>query len=130
MIYGELGITPLYVDIQKRIISFWCKLIENHETFRLSSIIYNAIYVLHKENKIKCQCIDNGKTILCFQGFSGVWYSQSFISSNWLEKAMSQKLKDVFIRNWTAQINAMRHQIVICIKFSKREMFIYICDIY
>ena len=106
MIYGELGITPLYVDIQIRIISFWCKLIENHETFRLSSIIYNAIYVLHKENKIKCQWIDNVKTILCLQGFSGVWYSQSFISSNWLEKAMSQKLKAVFIQNWTAQINA------------------------
>ena len=69
MIYGELGITPLYVDIQKRIISFWCKLIENHETFRLSSIIYNAIYVLHKENKIKCQWIDNVKTILCLQVF-------------------------------------------------------------
>ena len=28
MIYGELGIRPLYVNIQKRIISFWCKLIE------------------------------------------------------------------------------------------------------
>ena len=120
MIYGELGITPLYVDIQKRIISFWCKLIENHETFRLSSIIYNAIYVLHKENKIKCQWIDNVKTILCLQGFSGVWYSQSFISSNWLEKAMSQKLKDVLYK--IGRHKLMRHQIVICIKFSKQSL--------
>lgn len=40
MIYGELGVLPLYIDIQTRIISFWTKLIENSEVNKLSSIVY------------------------------------------------------------------------------------------
>lgn len=106
MIYGELGITPLYVDIQTRLISFWCKLVENYEACRLSSIVYNAVYVLQQHKQIKSQWIDTVKNTLCSQGFSGIWYSQSFISSIWLEKAITQKLKDVFIQNWTSQLNA------------------------
>ena len=29
IIHGELGATPLYIDIQTRILSFWCNLIQN-----------------------------------------------------------------------------------------------------
>ena len=29
MIYGELGVTPIYIDVQTRIISFWTKLINS-----------------------------------------------------------------------------------------------------
>ena len=36
MIYGELGITPLYIDIQTRMVSFWTKLIESNATDKLS----------------------------------------------------------------------------------------------
>ena len=31
MIYGELGVTPLYIDIQSRMISFWTKFVLNAE---------------------------------------------------------------------------------------------------
>ena len=51
MIYGELGITPLYIDVQTRMVSFWSNLIENHENFKLSSCIYSAVHALHKEKK-------------------------------------------------------------------------------
>ena len=44
MIYGELGVAPLYVEIQKRIVSFWCKLIDNYENNKLLSLIYNLVY--------------------------------------------------------------------------------------
>ena len=46
MIYGELGITPLYIDIQTRIVSFWSKLIDN-ESDKLSSSIYKIVLELH-----------------------------------------------------------------------------------
>ena len=36
MIYDELEITPHYVEIQKRIVSLWCKLIDNYENNKLS----------------------------------------------------------------------------------------------
>ena len=53
MIYGELGITPFYVEIQKRIVSFWCKLIDNYENNKLSSLIYNLVYEMHMQKRIK-----------------------------------------------------------------------------
>ena len=43
MVYGELGIMPISTDIKSRVISFWCKLIENYENFRLSSLLYTAV---------------------------------------------------------------------------------------
>ena len=53
MIYGELGIMPLSVIIQTRLISFWSKIIENSDKQKLSSEIYKIIYTLHNANKNK-----------------------------------------------------------------------------
>ena len=74
MLYGELGVTPLYIDIQTRIVSFWSPWVK---------------YVKH---------------LLCSLGFPVIWYSQSFTNSKWLVKAVNQKLKDIFIQNWTSKI--------------------------
>ena len=63
MIYGELGITPLYAEIQKRIVSFWCKLIDNYENNKLSSLIYKLVYEMHMQKRIKSQWIESIKDI-------------------------------------------------------------------
>lgn len=104
MIYGELGIMPILVDIQTRTISFWSKLIENDTQNKLSSAVYNIIYELSIGNNIKSLWINNIKHLLCSLGFSGIWYSQSFINKNWLVKATTNKLKDVYIQKWRASI--------------------------
>ena len=72
MIYGELRAIPLYIDIQTRIISFWCNLIQISEKDKLSSTVYKAIYELQEQKEIKSQWIENVKNILCSKGFSGV----------------------------------------------------------
>ena len=98
MIYRELGATPLYIDIQSRLISFWAKLILNTDKAKLSSTVYAAIYSLREANEIKSQWIDNVKNIRCTSGFSGVWYSQSFNNSTWLIKAVKQKLRYIYTK--------------------------------
>ena len=75
MLYGELGVMPLKVDIHTRIISFWSKLIENNPSYKLSSMMYNIIYSLSNETRIKSKWIENVKKLLCTLGFSGIWYS-------------------------------------------------------
>ena len=105
MIYGELGVTPLYVEIQKRIVSFWCKLIDNYENNKLSSLIYNLVYEMHMQKRIKSQWIESIKAFFCSQGFAGIWYSQSYCNSKWLVKAIHQKLNDVFIQKWSSALN-------------------------
>lgn len=52
MIYGELGIKPIQVDIETRTIAFWAKLIEADMHNKLSSAIYTVIYEMTKEKKI------------------------------------------------------------------------------
>ena len=48
MIYGELGVTPLEIDIKTRILSFWANFIEGTENDKLSSTVYGIIYEMIK----------------------------------------------------------------------------------
>ena len=128
MIYGELGASPLYIDIQTRIISFWCNLhvIQNSEKDKLSSIVYKAIYELKEQKEIKSKWIENVKYILCSNGFSGIWYSQSFINSTWLQKALKQKLNDIFMQNWNSQVQSTSESNIYKIYKTKFEQSKYI----
>ena len=111
---------------QTRIISFWCNLIQNSEKDKISSIVYKAIYELQSQKEIKSKWIENVKNILCSNGFSGVWYSQSFINSTWLQKALKQKLNDIFIQNWNSQVQSTSESNIYKIYKTKFEQSKYI----
>ena len=70
MIYGKLGILPLRIDIQSRMISFWAKVYEDVEVNerKLSPIIYKLIYNLQNTNNLKSQWIDGLQKL----GVSGI----------------------------------------------------------
>ena len=104
MIYGELGIMPLSIDIQTRTISFWSKLTDTDDLNKLSSLLYKIIYGMSFEQKVKSLWLNNIKSLLCSLGFSGVWYSQSFLNSKWLVKAINNKMKDVFLQKWNTNL--------------------------
>jgi hypothetical protein len=57
------------------------------------------------KNLVKSNWIENVKQYLCETGFSGVLYAQWFSSRKWLIKANFQKLKDIYIQSWRAEIN-------------------------
>ena len=59
MIYGELRIMPLSVDIQTRLISFWSKIIENSDKQKLSTEIYKIIYTLHNASIMRSVWVEN-----------------------------------------------------------------------
>ena len=61
MIYGELGVKPLKIDIKTRAISFWSKLI-SQEGNKLSASMYQIIFHMHQNNIIKSEYIKNMKT--------------------------------------------------------------------
>ena len=104
MIYGELGVTPLYIDVQTRIISFRTKL-DNPNENKLSSTVYSIIYDKHTSNKKVSPWITFVKILLCSLGFPEIWSSQRFVNAKWLVKAVNRKLTDMFIQNWTSKIN-------------------------
>jgi hypothetical protein len=108
MVYGDAGIMPLSVDIKSRALSYWTKVVteqtENPQ-LRLSTKVYKILHKLHSENNIKSLWIDNIKTTLCDIGFPGIWYSQEFPNQKWLITSAKQKLKDIFIQQWQADIS-------------------------
>ena len=57
MINGELGILPLRIDIQCRMISFWARINEDVEENerKLSPLIYKLVYNLQNSNNFKSQ---------------------------------------------------------------------------
>ena len=63
MIYGELGITPITVDIKARLASYWSKLVENKSN-TLTSVMYTIIYHMHKINHYRSNYIESIKKIL------------------------------------------------------------------
>ena len=81
MIYGELGVTPLEIDIKTRILSYRAKLIENKENGILSSDIYRITYEMHRHKIIKSCWIDNNKKKLYSIAFSGFWIGQSYLNA-------------------------------------------------
>lgn len=111
MIYGELGIFPITIDIQLRNLSFWCKLIENlhNENLgqqKLSSLIYAMIYHMQLKNEIKSDWLNNVKNLLSSLGFSGIWDNQNFDNHKWLIASLKEKLRDQYIQKWLSLTNA------------------------
>ena len=92
MIYVELGIMPLNIDIQTKIISFWSRLIETVNPNKFSVAMYTIIFELSNRNRINVKWINNIKEILCSLGFSAVRASQSFLNKTWLVKSINSKL--------------------------------------
>ena len=105
MIYGELGITPITVDIKARLASYWSKLVENQSN-KLTSVMYTIIYHMHKNNHYRSKYIESIKEIIETNGFSGFWLSQNVINSKWFSKCFEQKLKDQYIQSWSALVDS------------------------
>ena len=58
MIYGELGVYPLILDIQARTISFWAKVNVNRTNY-IASMMYDGLYILNEQRVLKTKWLDN-----------------------------------------------------------------------
>ena len=106
MIYGELGIMPILVEIQNRFLSYWTKLVEDKDYLMLSSQMYLTIHTLHKTDHLKSDWLRNIETLLSSLGFSDIWQSQYCDNFNWLRLALKQNLKDLHIQKWFTLLNS------------------------
>jgi hypothetical protein len=103
MIYGELGLYPLDIDIKLRNILYWAKLITGKDT-KLSIISYRLLY-LSQNNDCQFSWPNYVESILNECGFSYVWLNQYFISEQWLKNSVKTCLQDQFQQTWHANID-------------------------
>lgn len=104
MIYGELGITPITVDIQTRFARYWSKLVENHSN-KLTSTMYATVFHMYKTGFYSSKYIKSIKEVIEMNGFSGIWLTQNVLNSNWFSKSIKQKLKDQYIQSWSSRVD-------------------------
>lgn len=104
MIYGELGVYPLSVDIQTRVISYWTKLsiIRTNDT---AFSMYDILHSLNKQGKLKTRWLDNIKNLICINGYGNVWNGPSEINPKWFISSFKQKLKDEYVQTWRSLID-------------------------
>ena len=110
MIYSELGIFPITVEIRHRAVSYLCKIItdstnETIGTQKLSTYVYSLIYNMHQNDKLKSQWLNNINNLLCNLGSSGMWESQTVVKANWLFATLKRKLQDQYIQEWSILSN-------------------------
>ena len=77
MICGGFGIVPITVEIQSRVLNFWCNLTKSDENPKLSSFLYKAIYTMYGKRKIKSEWLSNVAKCSNELGFSGISQSQT-----------------------------------------------------
>ena len=103
MIYGELGITPIVLDIKSRIISFWAKLVTaNDDNKKLSSLMYDFIYQIHKNSLCRSNYLENVKNIIDSFEFTGIWHTQNPVNPKLFKLAITQNLNDQFLQEWSS----------------------------
>ena len=110
IVYGEVGIYPLKIDIQTRIVSYWSKLLLPENLGTLATGIYLATKshfgfsnINNKSRYFKWMY--EIKSILNSTGFSGIWNSQDLINRKWFIKAINQKLRDSFLSEWYQKVD-------------------------
>ena len=112
MVYGELGIHPLEIDVKTRTVKFWTKLVCDQNS-KYSSLMYRVLYNLYsniderKQRQFHKQFkwFDYTKSILDSCGLSYVWLHQLQGNVNTeLSKHVQQMLKDQYVQHWNITI--------------------------
>ena len=94
MVYGELGVVPLDVDIKLRMLTYWARLClgDKHNIY---NTIYSLIYTLDEKNIFKSEWIQ-----------TGFWLNQTLpCSIKALKQSVKLRQKDQFIQKWQESIS-------------------------
>ena len=103
IVYGELGIFPISLQIKIHMIKFWCRLVRGNET-KFSTLLYELLHVYYTDYGYESKWLKFIKNILDDCGMSNVWQNQTVFSSLWISKCIEQKLKDQFIQFWYSEM--------------------------
>ena len=106
MIYGEVGKLPLQATIDKRLMSFWLRLLNNKEESSLAHIVYYMIaHNLFVRDVYKAKWLCRVKNIVDNCGLSYLWLNKSMIDTNQAIKLIHTRIEEVVLHNWYTDIS-------------------------
>jgi hypothetical protein len=103
MIYGELGLFLIEIDVKLRMISYWASLLTGKET-KLSYLSYKILYNLFIDENLDCSWIKHVKHIFDDTCYSCVWSQQFFQNSDLLLALSRNRLHEHFTQEWHSLI--------------------------
>ena len=96
MVYGELGRHPLNIWVQLRMISFWCKPIQNEN--KLSGIRYKLMFNLQMNADYDFRWIFHIRSVFDRTGLRYIFSNQIQIKFCNLKPLLFERLRDQFIQ--------------------------------
>ena len=106
MIFGETGIIPIQTLVKIRMLTFWYKLILDHNRFKISSVIYTLLHRLYNTGTHKSAYLRFIEHSLVELGVPGLWHTHvSEISLPSFKAFVKQGFKDIFIQEWHSHLN-------------------------
>ncbi len=100
IVYGELGVYPIGVQIKCQMIGYWVRILSGKNT-KLSYIMYKCLLQLHTSGVYSSPWITFIRSICNDCGMSGIWTSQSIVNPKWFKQAVKLRLKDQWITKWS-----------------------------
>ena len=104
MVYGEVGKLPLQVTIDKRLMSFWLRLL-NKEESSLAHIVYMNAHNLFVRDVYKAMWLCRVKHIVDNCGLSCLWLNQSMMDTNHVKQLIHTRIEEVALHNWYTYIS-------------------------
>ena len=106
-VYGELGTFPLLIERQVRVIKYWTKLIGNTDTsLKLPRLVYNELLSISNEDLNVTNWASLVRDLLLNAGMGIYWYNQHVGSVKQFLSAFRQRLQDVYLQNWFANVSS------------------------
>ena len=105
-VYGELGVFPLYIERQVRVISYWAKLLtlKNTNPNAFTVKIYNELFELSITHPDKITWATSVRDLLYKNGFGEYWLAQRVGSVDSFVPMFRLRLRDIFLQEWRNEV--------------------------
>ena len=102
-IYGELGVSPLYLQRQVRVIKLWLKLL-NPSSSLFAREIYKELCIINIESPQTVTWVSLVKNLLYRIGLGTCWERQIFLDGDTFINVFTQRINDIYLQTWHGEV--------------------------
>ena len=103
-VYGELGVYPLTLERNYRILKYWFKILRSNDTSFLKKM-YNDMLLFDVLHPDKVTWVTLFKNMLYRHGFGYVWMNQSVVCEHSFLIEFKQRMYDIHLQEWETELN-------------------------
>ena len=105
-VYGELGVFPLHIERQARVVAYWLKIIALRESNPNSFVykVYLELYNLSLIDPREVTWVSLVRDILNQNGFGNVWLMQGVTNKESFLREIRLRIKDIYLQGWWAEV--------------------------